>query len=814
MAPLRARPGRRLRRPVRRAALRQWTPLPVQYADYALWQRELLGAADDPDSWRAGSSPSGATPSPACPRSWRCRPTGRARREPPTAATWSGSTVPPDAARDGCASWPARPAPRVFMVLQAALAALLTRLGAGTDIPLGTPDRRPHRRGAGRPGRLLRQHPGAAHRHRRRPDFRELLERVRETDLAAYAHQDVPFEQLVEALNPARSLARHPLFQVMLAFQNTDGRRRHAARPARRRRDGARARRQVRPDVRLSSERRRPGRRCWSTARDLFDAGHRRVASRTGSSGVLRRGRRRPGRPAGRAGRARPRSERLGLAASRTGAARPAGRPSVAGARAARRCAQPGRGRGRRDDDELTYAELAGRGRPRWPWRLGRRAGAGRRCCACPGVGLVTAVLGVLGAGGGVRAAGPGPARRTGWPGRWPTRPPRCCRGWTGRVADWPRRLAGASARGRGTGDAGDRTVRPGVPTCAGGPGLRDLHVRLDRPAQGRPWSPRRGMANHIWAKIDDTGLSAADTPDPQRAGRRSTCRCGRCCWRAAGRRHDPRGRPRHGRRPGGTVRPGCPRGRRGAGGRAVDPACRARLVGRRGRSAATGPRGWCSAVRRCAPDLCTAGSPGAAEVPLVNIYGPTEARTTSRTPCSVGRAAAGDRVPIGRPGPQHPAVRAGRRPAAGPGRRGRRAVRRRRRGRPRLPAPARPDGGAVRRRPVRRAGRAACTAPATWCAGAAGRRSWSSWDAATSRSRCAATASSSARSRPCCATCPASATPSSTVSVDPAGHKRLVAYVAGAADLDVGRGASRRAATPAGVHGALGGGRARRAAA
>ncbi|BBZ31541.1 hypothetical protein MCNF_01460 [Mycolicibacterium confluentis] len=196
-----------------------WAPLPVQYVDYTLWQQDWLGSEDDPDSviaaqlayWRqelAGlpevvSLPTDR-PRPPVPR-YRGDEV-EIRIDP---QTWSALKVVA-AEHNATAS----------MVLQAVMAVVLHRAGVGDDLALGAPI-------AGRADVALDELVGFFVNTwvlrvgiGPQQSFSEVLDQVRHKALEAYANQDVPFEMLVERLNPARSASHHPLFQVAMVYQN------------------------------------------------------------------------------------------------------------------------------------------------------------------------------------------------------------------------------------------------------------------------------------------------------------------------------------------------------------------------------------------------------------------------------------------------------------------------------------------------------------------------------------------------------------------------------------------------------------------
>ncbi|WP_068176505.1 non-ribosomal peptide synthetase [Mycobacterium sp. UM_CSW] len=189
-----------------------WEPLPVQYADYAAWQAALLEdnagiAGPQRDYWTRQleglADENGLRPD--FPR--------------PAALTGAGAAVEfgfGAATRAKLTALTRELGITEFMLLQAAVAVVLHKAGGGPDVPLGTPV-------AGRNESDLDRLVGffinivvLRNDLRGNPTLRELLQRTRDMALAAYAHQDLPFDQVVDAVRPARSLSRNPLFDVVV----------------------------------------------------------------------------------------------------------------------------------------------------------------------------------------------------------------------------------------------------------------------------------------------------------------------------------------------------------------------------------------------------------------------------------------------------------------------------------------------------------------------------------------------------------------------------------------------------------------------
>ncbi|MBZ4423327.1 non-ribosomal peptide synthetase, partial [Myxococcus sp. RHSTA-1-4] len=188
--------------------------LPVQYADYAVWQRRWLSGETLEAQlgwWKERLA--GAPPHLE-------RPTDKPR---PAVLSHQGGTVPvrlPRKLGDALTALAQREGATPFMVLLAAFQVLLSRYSGQTDVLVGSPIA--GRRYAETEGLIGFFVNTLALRAQVRPGatFREMLAQVRETTLGSYAHQDVPFEKLVEELRLERDLSRPPLFQVLFALQN------------------------------------------------------------------------------------------------------------------------------------------------------------------------------------------------------------------------------------------------------------------------------------------------------------------------------------------------------------------------------------------------------------------------------------------------------------------------------------------------------------------------------------------------------------------------------------------------------------------
>nr|WP_245914354.1 condensation domain-containing protein [Nocardia fluminea] len=197
-----------------------WAPLPIQFADYALWQRELFDqaapsafATDQIDYWRAALAD---VPEEIAVAHDRQRPPVLGKR---------GEVVTfslPATVRSGLESLAVRSGATEFMVCQAAVATLLHALGGGTDITLGTPVAARTDPATTTLIGLFANMVVLRNDLSNAPTLRDTVLRARNVVLDANAHQELPIERLVEALNPRRSRSRNPLFQSMIHFRGAD----------------------------------------------------------------------------------------------------------------------------------------------------------------------------------------------------------------------------------------------------------------------------------------------------------------------------------------------------------------------------------------------------------------------------------------------------------------------------------------------------------------------------------------------------------------------------------------------------------------
>lgn len=189
-------------------------PLAIQYQDYVAWQQEQMGkssAEEELDYWKQQLIELPAeTPLPYDVQRPKTRQ-NEGKHYPFIIDQQLQSAITNYAKENNVTT---------FMVLQASLTSVLSRLGSGVDIPIGTPI-------VGRNNQQLDDLIGFFVNTlvlrtdvSNNPTFHELVSRVKKTNVEAYDRQDIPFDKVVEIVNPERSASRHPLFQMMLILQN------------------------------------------------------------------------------------------------------------------------------------------------------------------------------------------------------------------------------------------------------------------------------------------------------------------------------------------------------------------------------------------------------------------------------------------------------------------------------------------------------------------------------------------------------------------------------------------------------------------